>query len=152
MTDYGIALHLYYTGRRKIATNFTRVYPIGKDIWYTLWCLTGKIKFGCYSKIIDLTIFAHRDWVNKVERIRSRNTDAESWKEAGEERSESKNSWADSGEPRAPSPGSVTQYNKTGPSQDYQVSVQQFLVDFQKSRLCLCGLYMTCSNSVVLEI
>ncbi|XP_060722698.1 protein PRRC2C isoform X1 [Tachysurus vachellii] len=61
------------------------------------------------------------EWVNKVDRIRSRNTEAqECWKEGGEERSERKNSWADSGEPRAPSPGSVTQYNKTGPPQDYQ--------------------------------
>ncbi|TSK58146.1 Protein PRRC2C [Bagarius yarrelli] len=62
------------------------------------------------------------EWVNKVDRIRSRSTEAqEGWKEGGEERSESKNSWVDSGEPRALSPGSVTQYNKTGPPQDYQV-------------------------------
>lgn len=57
-----------------------------------------------------------------MERIRSRNADAqESWKEGGEDRSEHRNSWADSGEPRASSPISATQYNKTGPPQDYQV-------------------------------
>lgn len=54
--------------------------------------------------------------------MRSRNADAqESWKDGGDDRSDSKNLWADSGEPRAASPGSVTQYNKTGPSQDFPV-------------------------------
>lgn len=57
-----------------------------------------------------------------MERIRSRTNDAqEGWKEGGDERGEGKNSWTDSGEPRASSPGCVTQYIKTGPSQDYQV-------------------------------
>ncbi|XP_062858216.1 protein PRRC2C [Trichomycterus rosablanca] len=62
------------------------------------------------------------DWVNKVERMRSRAADSqESWKEGGEERRGSKNSWADTGDPKAPSSGSVTQYsNKTAPSQEYQ--------------------------------
>lgn len=83
-----------------------------------LWCLTEeKTIVNNYA-----LCFAYRDWVNKVDRARSRNTDAqESWKEGGEERSDGKNSWTDSGEPRVSSPGSVTQYIKTGTSQDYQV-------------------------------
>ncbi|XP_046691688.1 protein PRRC2C isoform X1 [Silurus meridionalis] len=61
------------------------------------------------------------EWVNKVDRIRSRNKDTqEGWKEGGEERSECKNSWGDGGEPRASSPGSGTQCSKKGQSQDYQ--------------------------------
>ncbi|KAL7888098.1 hypothetical protein AOLI_G00030720 [Acnodon oligacanthus] len=61
------------------------------------------------------------EWMSKVDRMRSRNTDAqEGWKEGGGEKSESKGSWADSVDPRVPSPASITQYNKTGPSSDYQ--------------------------------
>ncbi|XP_035379832.1 protein PRRC2C isoform X1 [Electrophorus electricus] len=61
------------------------------------------------------------EWMSKVDRMRPRNADTqEAWKEAGEERSEGKSAWTDSRDPRAPSPGSMTQYSKTGPAQDYQ--------------------------------
>lgn len=67
-------------------------------------------------------MFTNREWMSKVERMRSRNTDAqEGWKEIGEEKSEGKSSWTDSVDPRAPSPGGMTQYTKTGSSSDYQV-------------------------------
>lgn len=56
----------------------------------------------------------------KVDRMRSRNTDAqEGWKE--EERSDGKSSWAESGDPRALSPGNIGHYSKNVPPQDQQV-------------------------------
>lgn len=68
------------------------------------------------------TIF--RDWMGKVERIRSRPSDCqEGWKEGSEDRGASKTSWADTADPRAPSPGSMGQYNKSAAPQDYQVQL-----------------------------
>lgn len=107
--------------------------PVGTNDTCVLFCDSNS--YPCFSFV------SYREWVNKVERIRSRNTEAqECWKEGGEERSERKNSWADSGEPRAPSPGSVTQYNKTGPPQDYQVKHTASIYS-SFSALFLCGLY-----------
>lgn len=58
----------------------------------------------------------------KVDRMRARNPDAqEGWKEAAEERSDSKSSWVESVDPRAPSPGNIGHYSKTAPPQDQQV-------------------------------
>ena len=73
--------------------------------------------------IISQHLFSFREWMGKVDRMRSRTSDnQEGWKEGSEERGGSKASWADSVDPRAPSPGSVGQYSKSAAPQDYQVN------------------------------
>ncbi len=70
-----------------------------------------------------------RDWMGKVDRMRSRPSEGqEGWKEGSEDRGGSKTSWADTVDPRSPSPGSMGQYNKSTAQQDYQVKVDmQFI-------------------------
>lgn len=80
--------------------------------------------FLCIMNIgpIKTFLLKHREWMTKVDRMRSRNADVqEGWKEGEEERRDSKSSWAESGDPRAPSPGNIVHYNKTVPPQDQQV-------------------------------
>lgn len=65
-----------------------------------------------------------REWMGKVERIRSRPSDnQEGWKEGSEDRGGSKTSWADTVDPRAPSPSNMGPYNKSAAPQDYQVQL-----------------------------
>lgn len=72
--------------------------------------------------LLNYTDSIFREWMGKVERVRSRPSDAqEGWKEGSEDRGSSKTSWADAVDPRAPSPGSIGQYSKSAAPQDYQV-------------------------------